>query len=96
MTARGLTVVCARVLTEHVPTGVWRHDIGERPALRAVRVPVAVVWINCGTPADLARAHAWCVAEGGGWRAAPVPAEHRSDPLAWARDWALAMPPGGA
>jgi hypothetical protein len=80
-----MIVICCRCVEDQIPVGTWRADLGERPRTRTVRRPEALVWILRGSPADLARAHAWCVAEGGGWRAHPVPGAHESDPLAWAR-----------
>jgi hypothetical protein len=37
----------------------WRHDLGERPKFVDVEKAHAAVWINRGTQADLAKAHAY-------------------------------------
>jgi len=41
-----------------------RVDIGERGTFRAIKVPVAVMWVNNGTEADRSKAERFAKTEG--------------------------------
>jgi hypothetical protein len=59
-----MQIVLARLddSAEIVKTG--RVDLGERHMYRAIKVPVAMVWLNNGTEADRAKAARYAEREG--------------------------------
>jgi len=59
-----------------------RSDLGERPVFRDVTVVKAVVWLNEGTAADVAKAHAY--ADPRGYKVFTYPLD-TADPLGAAR-----------
>jgi hypothetical protein len=54
-----VTIVAAWVVTDFEVVSQGRRDLGERPKLREVKVPKAVMWANKGTSEDVEKAKAW-------------------------------------
>lgn len=51
-------IVLATVETVQVPVGTWRHDLGERPKMRAELVAKAAMWLRKGSAEDELKAQA--------------------------------------
>jgi hypothetical protein len=54
MTTPVSIVVLAKVVEDRVPDQeTWRHDLGERPKMRVIKQPVALIWLNEAEPRDI-------------------------------------------
>lgn len=59
-----MQIVLARIEEDFRVKELRRADMGERPIMEAVPKPVACMWLNNGSDADVAKAQAYARAEG--------------------------------